>query len=370
MRTPTVRRRTLVLGIVACVTVLACVVVLAVPYTRGGVQQAWCDLTGQGCAEAPGWPQERPGATGRYVKLSPSEAATWGNYFALGDSYSSGDGAGEYLEGTTGKDGCWRSANAYPEAVADSYDFAGELSFLACSGQRGNRMIESLESGDSQLSQVTPHTSLVTLGIGGNDLGFASVFKTCLMRVPLLDSRACVGQEKDIDKRMRHFESTFEDVITEVRDRAPDSRVLVLGYPRLFPAQPDGMYYTLTTADQEWINTTTKRFNKQIADAVQTVDADIREDREAGSVEFVSVYSTTKGHEVGTEEPWIRGVELRDITTDATIDRSSFHPTASGQQAVGARVRSRIDEGPGRALYATRATYENADPETLAAELD
>ncbi|MDA8372114.1 MAG: SGNH/GDSL hydrolase family protein [Nocardiopsaceae bacterium] len=368
MRIPEISRRTLIPGI-AGLLVLLCIAVLAIPTTRSGVLDAWCDLTGSGCGAAPGR-HEESGSSGWRTQLSPVEAAIWGNYVALGDSYSSGHGADDYAPGTTGEGGCRRSANAYPEKIAAAYDFAGELGFFACSSQKGNAMLEDLGSADSQLDRVSTHSSLVTLGIGGNDLGFTSILRTCMMRLPVVESHVCVDQEPDIEQRMGVFESTFEDLIAEIRVRAPDARILVLGYPRLFPAEPTGMYYTLTVTDQQWLNRMTKRFNEQIKEAAAEADAEIVDDRQVGSVEYIDVYNSLEGHEVGTEEPWLNGVLLADLTGGITIDRSTFHPNALGQSAFGDRVSDQIDDGPERPLYAARETLENASPEVLASEID
>ncbi|TDQ48820.1 SGNH/GDSL hydrolase family protein [Actinorugispora endophytica] len=368
LRGPAVTTRRLVLGITSAVLAVAVAVVLTVPASRSTVQQAWCETTRTWCDNVPVGPDGEPDTDGRRLRLSPVDAATWGNYYALGDSYSSGDGAGDYAPGTAVRGGCWRSANAYPERVTGSYDFAGELTFLACSGQRGNKMLESVDETESQLDWVAPHTSLVTIGIGGNDLGFTTVLKTCMMRVPLLESGVCIGQEDAVVNRMGKFEATFEQLIGEVRDRAPDARVLVVGYPRLFPEEPTGMYYTLTAGDQSWLNETIRRFNKQLDDAVQVHDSEIADSGQVGSVEFVDAYDALDGHEIGSEEPWVNGVLLRDFATGVTVDRSTFHPDADGHQAVSALVGAQIDEGPGRPFYVTRATVHNASPEVLAGE--
>ncbi|GLU47806.1 SGNH/GDSL hydrolase family protein [Nocardiopsis ansamitocini] len=368
MRRPAAKRRTLLLGTIAAVLVVAVGATLAVPTSRIAVQQVWCNVTRTWCANVPVDPEDRADGGGWRLHLGPVEAATWGNYYALGDSYSSGDGAGDYLAGTGVQGGCWRSANAYPERLAESYDFAGSLNFLACSGQRGNKLLESLESAESQLDEVTPHTSLVTVGIGGNDLGFTSVLKTCMMRVPLLESGACIGQEDTVAKRMRTFEATFDGVVQEVRDRAPDARIVVVGYPRLFPQEPTGMYYTLTPSDQRWLNKTILGFNKQLREAVAEADAEIADSGQVGSVEFVDAYDALEGHEIGADKPWVNGVLLRDLSRGVAIDRSTFHPNAQGQGAVGELVGAQLAQGPDRPFYATRETVRNASQDVLAAE--
>nr|WP_221308366.1 SGNH/GDSL hydrolase family protein [Nocardiopsis mwathae] len=359
------------MGSLAVSLVFVLVIVAAVPATRDGALGLWCDLTGRGCPDRPVPPEEDdPEVPDWRVEMAPVEAATWGHYVALGDSYSSGDGAGDYLPGTARSGGCWRSANAYPQRLTNAYDFAGELGFVACSSQKGTAMLEEIGSTGSQLDQVTPHTSLITLGIGGNDLGFTPVLRTCMVRLPLVEADACTGQEEDIEKRMERFESTFDDLLAELRDRAPDARVVVLGYPRLFAEKPEGMYYTLTVGDQKWLNSTIKRFNLRLENAVNRADAEIYDEGQVGSVEFVDLYTVFRGHEVDADEPWLNGVLLRDLSDGIRVDRSTFHPNAAGQAAFSDRVAQRVTSGPGRPLFVTRETVENVTPDVLAAEVE
>lgn len=360
--------RRLLLGVPAALLVVTLVVLLAVPGSRDTMWRMWCEATQSWCTGVPVDSGGRPDSDGEYLELSPVEAATWGNYYALGDSYSSGDGAHDYHPETAVSGGCWRSANAYPELVAAAHDFAGQLSFLACSGQRGHAMLDTVGEDGAQLSWEAPHTSLVTIGIGGNDLGFSTVLKTCMVRVPLLDSGACTGQEDDIFNRMEKFEKTFEELIARVRERAPDARVLVVGYPRLFPEEPTGSYYTLTASSQAWLNETVQEFNGQLEEAVRVQDSAIVEADMVGSVEFVDVYHALDGHEIGAEDPWVNGVLLRDLATGVTLDRSTFHPDADGHRAVGELVVDQIETGPDRPLYATRDVVAGATPEVLASE--
>ncbi|WP_156001957.1 SGNH/GDSL hydrolase family protein [Streptomonospora sp. PA3] len=355
---------------VAAAAALVCVAVMLVPVTREGVLDAWCEVTGRGCTRLEDPRRDDDGASGWRERLTPEEAAAWGNYVALGDSYSSGQGAGDYIEGTLGEDGCRRSENAYPKRVARSFDFAGQLGFYACSRQRGASMLESLEEADSQIGRVDAHTSLVTIGIGGNDLGFTKVLRECMVRVPLMDATACSDQEEDIERRMRHFDDTLEDIVEEIRDRAPDARILVVGYPRIFPADPSGMYYTLAPDDQEWLNELLKRFSSRVRDKVAGLDSRIVEDRQTGSVEFVRMYTAIKGHEVGTEEPWLNGVVLGGFAQGVEVGHGTFHPNAGGHKAFSERILRQLEEGPERPLYVAQETLEGAEPDVLAGELD
>jgi hypothetical protein len=363
------RRRLRIAAGVSVALILVLLAVLALPATREGLVSLWCDTTDGVCPAEELPPLTEEEQTDWRVRMEPEEAALWGNYVALGDSYSSGDGAGDYEPDTAESGGCWRSENAYPRVIAEEFDFAGALAFYACSSHKGSEMIEQIGTSESQIERVTENTSLVTLGIGGNDLGFIPVLRTCMVRMPLLESGVCVEQEEDVDRRMRNFEETLTEVLGEVRDRAPDARVLVLGYPRLFPEDPPGMYYTLTRSDQLWLNGLAQRFNELIRDVVYRTDGDVYGGRETGSVEYVNTFSSLSGHEVSAEEAWLNGIVLGQLGEGLRVDRASFHPTAQGQLSIAERVRLQVVEGPEREVYVARETLENVDPEQLRSEL-
>lgn len=349
--------------------VLSLIVMLTVPAGRDSLRSLWCEITGGVCPAEELPPITEEEQTDWRERVTPQDGALWGNYVALGDSYSSGDGAGDYAPETAVPGGCWRSSNAYAHLIEDEFDFAGALAFYACSSHRGKEMLDELGTPESQIERVTEHTSLVTLGIGGNDLGFIPVLRTCIVRMPLLESGVCTGQEEDIDKRMRHFEETLDTVIAEIRDRAPDARILVLGYPRLFPEEPPAMYYTLTVGDQLWLNGIAERFNERIRDAVYRADGDVYGSRGTGSVEYVNTFSALTGHEVSAEDAWLNGIVLGRFGEGLKVDRATFHPTAQGQMSIAERVRLQIVEGPERVLYVSRETLERVDESLLYTEL-
>ncbi|MFE9242353.1 SGNH/GDSL hydrolase family protein [Nocardiopsis sp. NPDC006938] len=362
------RRRRLALAVVS-VLVLSLLAVVAVPASRDALLGLWCDATGGVCPGEPLPPITEDEEQDWRVRMEPEEAAVWGNYVSLGDSYSSGDGAGEYEEGTAEPGECWRSEHAYPRVVEREFSFEGALGFYACSSHKGSDMLSQIGSPESQIERVTEHTSLVTVGIGGNDLGFIPVLRTCIMRMPLLERTACTDQEEEVTEKMDAFEETLTTVITEIRDRAPDARVLVLGYPRLFPEQPPGMYYTLSQSDQLWLNSVAQRFNDRIRDTAIRADGEVYGARQAGSVEFVNVFTALKGHEVSEDDAWLNGIVLGQLGQGLRVDRASFHPTAQGQRSIAERVRLQIEEGPDRVLYTSRETLDKVNADLLHTEL-
>ncbi|GAB3736640.1 SGNH/GDSL hydrolase family protein [Nocardiopsis nanhaiensis] len=368
-KAPKRRRRARITLVTASALVLVLVVALSVPTTRDGLLRLWCDVTDGVCPTEPLPPVTEEEEVDWRVRMEPEEAALWGNYVALGDSYSSGDGAGEYEEGTAEPGECWRSDNAYPHLIEEEFPFEGALAFYACSAHRGAQMLEQIGSPESQIERVTEHTSLVTVGIGGNDLGFIPVLRTCIMRMPLLERTGCTDQEDEVTEKMEEFDETLTEVLAEIRERGPNARILVLGYPRLFPEEPSGMYYTLSPSDQEWLNTVGERFNDQIRDTAYTVDGDVYGSRQVGSVEYVNVFSALSGYEVTEDDAWLNGIVLGELGEGMQVDRASFHPTAEGQNSIAERVRLQVEEGPERALYASREILENANDDVLTTEL-
>src|SRR4051812_40855230 len=109
------------------------------------------------------------------ITASPAAAATSElDYVALGDSYSSGVGA-------TGQIGlCLRSSNAYPGLWA-ARNHPRTYRSVAC----GGATTDTLRS--TQLWALSRRTDLVSVTIGGNDVGFASTMITCT----LVDDAGC-----------------------------------------------------------------------------------------------------------------------------------------------------------------------------------
>src|SRR5271166_3340131 len=102
---------------------------------------------------------------------APASAQTAVRYVALGDSYSAGVGAGSYI-GSSGS--CDRSTKAYPQLWAGAHAPAS-YAFIACSGATTASVISG------QLSALSSATTLVSITVGGNDVGFPSVMETCLL---------------------------------------------------------------------------------------------------------------------------------------------------------------------------------------------
>src|SRR3712207_2019085 len=149
--------------------------------------------------------------------VAPRATAAAPSYVALGDSYSSGTGTRTYLDdGTT----CQRSVYAYPSLVAAAKGYS--LNFRACSGAT------TADVRNLQVGALSAGTAYVTISVGGNDAGFASVLSSCAEPWWAADcSRA-------IDRAQAFITGTLPGALgslyAAIRSRASRAEVVVVGY--------------------------------------------------------------------------------------------------------------------------------------------
>lgn len=342
------------------IVILAAILVAALVYGTGGgapienaVKAQICELTGGSDCGSEG----ESGPLGP----TPEEQATSGDYVALGDSYSSGEGAEDYVEGTDEDEAtkraiddfngwlwpgdprhniCRRSGNAYSNGVYQAFDFEGDFTFAACSGAVTDDYYEDNTSGNEdegpQREHLDDDTSLVTISMGGNDFGFGDVVGGCV-------TGSCATEEgaEEADAKIREEAEKLVQLYQDLSADAQNARILVVGYPQLFP-DPDeitnGGDSFISPEEQEWLNERGRVANQAIQDAI----------RESGTdVEFVDVSDALDGHEIGTDDPWIHDLDVGVDGGDWTkpVSRNSFHPKASGQEAISRIVQDHVRNG-------------------------
>lgn len=234
------------------------------------------------------------------VEATAAHAAAPVNYVALGDSYSSGVGAGDYISSSGS---CERSTEAYPEQWADTNSPASFVS-VACSGATTADVLAS------QVSALSTGTTLVSITIGGNDAGFSSVMETCV----LLPTSSCLSAVKTAeafiaDQLPARLDATLQAIAAD----APNARVVVLGYPDLYDLSESGSCIGLSTADRTALN--------QGADAL---DGALQAAAQANGDTFADVRGQFAGHEICDSDSWLHSVDIFAVS-------SSYHPTAAGQ---------------------------------------
>ncbi|MBC6460501.1 SGNH/GDSL hydrolase family protein [Actinomadura sp. HBU206391] len=326
------------LVLIAVMLVVTTVPLVSLPAVR-------CQVFGSGCAEV-GPPSRTDPSAGPLRRLTPVEAATRGRYVALGDSYSSGEGAYVIAPDRAAVNRCHRTSQSYAHEVARTFAFARGSALWACSGATASSVLRGRFGEPPQVDRVEAGTSLVTISIGGNDAGFSRVLAACVLKLPW--SGDCQAQGGEIATRMATLRRSLPGVLDRVTARAPSARVVVLGYPRLFSeARGEGLD-NISVGDQQWLNARARELNELIRQAARDADDRIVAERGKGSVEFVDAYSGFAGHEVGSADPYVHGLDVDLMAFRA--EAHSFHPTAAGYRRLAELVTRQVNAGPGRPL--------------------
>ncbi len=185
------------------------------------------------------------------VSAAPASAAS-PSYVALGDSYSSGTGTRSYISDGTS---CLRSVYAYPSLIASAKGYA--LNFRACSGAK------IADVTTTQLSALSSSTAYVTISIGGNDAGFADVLTTCAQPAWLSN---CTGA---VDRAQSYIRNTLPGALTtlyaSIRSRAPQAKVTVVGYPRIFNGVDCNLLTWFSSTEMSRLNATADLINSTTA---------------------------------------------------------------------------------------------------------
>lgn len=296
--------------------------------------------------------------------MTPLQQATRGDYVALGDSYSSGEGAGDYLDDTDDdksrgpyddhENMCHRSANAYSGVLYRNNRFLGEYIFGACSGSvmsdYYNTNADGHDGEGPQRDHINGNTSLVTISMGGNDFGFAKVVESAVTGSAFEDPNPSTPQNESLDAKKAEIHAlvhgdladpgapSLAQMYTDMRaDAGPDARLVVVGYPRLFPHREDitnGGDSGISPYEQDALNELGEYVNTELAAVTR---------QSAANMEYVDISEALAGHEVGTDDPWIHDLDAGFGWPP--VSSESFHPTAEGQDAVSGMVQKQLENG-------------------------
>jgi flagellar hook assembly protein FlgD/PKD repeat protein len=288
------------------------------------------------------------------------------SYFAMGDSFSSGEGASDssnpYQPGTdvphlpgepvvgTALNQCHRSLNAYPGLLrTDLGTPSSKFEFVACSGAVTADVVtaprfpgSSTYGSRTQLEDLQDYVSrhgdpdVITLTLGGNDAGFESIITQCFFFDCTSQSRA--------DKILGGVHDTFGDVtdaLRQIRSASPGSQIYLLAYP--MPVSPDtgdcnslgfgslsdSTHVQIDANERAWI----------FGQLGPYLNAVLKAAAARSGVHFVAESADAlKDHEICTDppKPWAHGI-LPGIDKPESFGLTaaeSFHPTKAGQASI------------------------------------
>jgi hypothetical protein len=262
-------------------------------------------------------------------------------YKAYGDSFSSGESLPPFAAGTDlpGVNLCHRSNLAYPSLIAGTsakIPSLGTTGFRACSNAVASNVWDVAQWNEGTQTGPTPDstTTLVTMTIGGNDIGFADFGKACVLGVCDPGSAAYNVATNHINNDLAaQLTAAYQNILT----MAPNAKIYVLGYPHVAPIKKTGdsllagascgyLYKgTLHWGNAQGARDVVTMLDQKISDTVTKVINNPR-------LHYVPVNASNSpfvGHEVcGTSgTSWFQNVDR------ASQDKAYvFHPNALGQQ--------------------------------------
>ena len=234
------------------------------------------------------------------LAAAPAQAAP-PSYVALGDSYSSGVGTRSYLDDGTS---CQRSVYAFPSLIAAAKGYA--LNFRACSGAKVSDVT------NTQLSALSAGTGYVTISVGGNDAGFTSVITTCAEPGWLSDCHGAVSKAQSYLKNT--LPGSLATLYSSIRAKAPNAKVVVVGYPRLFNGEDCNALTWFSPSDESLLNATADLRHSKLAAAAA-----------ARGFAFANPTSAFIGHAVCGNPEWLNGL--------SNPISESYHPNRAGHSA-------------------------------------
>ncbi|HSA51891.1 MAG TPA: SGNH/GDSL hydrolase family protein [Yinghuangia sp.] len=266
-------------------------------------------------------PQAAPGTGGSY-------------YVALGDSYAAGVRIPETVAGTP--EMCSRSNSNYPHITARKLavpTFTDVTCGGATTGDLTTAQTGRVGNGPAPTAQfdaLGPQTKLVTLGIGGNDIGFSEIVTTCVLNsgsttspTPCKDKFTENGQDV-LSQRIGATGSKIDAALRTIREKSPGARILLVGYPAILPETGNGCPAQLPLAVGDL------GYLRGVLDSLNTM---LAERAAAGNATYVDTYTSAVGHDVCTPvgTKWVEGLNPQSPA-------AQVHPNALGHEGMAAAV--------------------------------
>jgi hypothetical protein len=282
------------------------------------------------------------------VTTPPAPGGPAYKYVALGDSYASGEGLSPFQAGSdTSSDQCHRSLRSYPFLLHQELAL-GNFNDYACSGATTDKISTVTQYAPEGMPQAlhrpVGHAQLITIEVGGDNLGFGHDLAYCFEHTYCQRDKSFTSQ---IDQQFANLPADLDDAYNAIRRADPKrATVLVVAYPRLFPTIQSHQQcqilhghfgYGYEDSEQDYFNHKAIELDRKVHAAA----------KRAGFL-YVPALAAFLGHAPCDPDPWINGISIQSDGHYTT--KASFHPNTSGQREYANLVESFISrwQGPRR----------------------
>lgn len=249
-------------------------------------------------------------------------AARAANYVALGDSYA----AGPLIPNPVLPLGCLKSDHNYPHLAAPSIGLT--LRDASCSGATTEDMtnpqnVEPDGPNPPQFNSLDASTTVVSLTIGGNDIGFSEVAESCITLNPF--STPCkdkydAGGHDQLAERIEATAPKVAAVLAGIRSRSPSAKIYVVNYPAILPETGYGCWPQMPIGfgDVPYLRSTEQHLNSMLATQAAAAGATL-----------VNWYSASIGHDAckSSSTRWVEPLVPGELS-------APIHPNKAGMQGA------------------------------------
>jgi lysophospholipase L1-like esterase len=244
-------------------------------------------------------------------------------YVALGSSMAAGPGIRPRAAGAPWRAG--RSARNYAHLVAEHAGL--QLTDVTYSGATTAHVLTDFQNGvPPQVTALDGSETLVTVTIGGNDVGYvplliAASLPKVLRNLPLLGRR--VEELLDRSARDRALGEVFDELCQvgrTLRERAPRARIFFVDYLTLLPPS-DEPAPPLSDEHAE--------LGRHVAGSLERMTAAAAE---ATDCEVVHAAAASRDHHAWSADPWT--VKPARFVVPLPGRPAPLHPSGAGMQAV------------------------------------
>lgn len=265
-----------------------------------------------------------------------------GTVVVLGDSYSSGEGAGNYLENKPVA--CHRSLKSYGGVLGGD-----QTTIIACSGAttanvwgtaQSDQQPKQLDSLSAELFKDDPAVvpDVVFMTIGGNDINFGQIVQNCVLNsdcttneqafIDNIDAFGNSSEDKLADLYIRISEMVNTEDIIKARGGLP--------VPVVISPYPDPLWEPSKGTCSAVFSQKELRMAKKILGKLNsTISGNVEKVRASGYPVFYAepVVEMALGHSSCTTDSYFVSVDPANIAAHAFNTQELFHPNQQGYEA-------------------------------------
>ncbi|QXC61488.1 SGNH/GDSL hydrolase family protein [Aquihabitans sp. G128] len=184
----------------------------------------------------------------------------------------------------------------------------------------------------AQLSALDGQTKVVTLTVGGNDIGFTDIVKNCAVSLPW--DAGCKGDyvhdgRDELSEKIAAVAPKLDKALTDVKAKAPRAKAFLVGYPTVLPETGTGCYpvVPILPADVVYLRAKVKELNAMLQARAA----------KAG-ITYVDVATPSIGHDFcAGSAKWVEGLVPTNVA-------APVHPNAAGMRATAATVAAKVNQ--------------------------